>query len=969
MVHVTRHLLLGCVFVGLVSVTATTWGATTEPVAWTNDVNLTVTDSSIEKTAGCDGCDDAGAVSAQQIIGGDGYVEFMVPLVTKTMAAGLSHDDTDQSRGDIDFALRFVPSTFQNVVWTHLVNVTATGNSIEKTAGCNGCDDAGAASTQKIIEGDGYVEFTIPATTKTVSAGLSHRDPDAHRATIAFALRFVAGGVVEVRESGVAQAQTTFVAGDVFRVAVTGGQVTYSKKRDRKNVVFYTSAILPVYPLRLDTSLEDLNARVDNAVIAGTLSVGVVEVRENDVLQAQTTFEERDIFRVAIVGGQVKYLKKGVAFYTSAKRPDYPLLLDTSLEDLNARFVNAVISGDLMPSTGCPEPAPLAPFAGTTEFNNTVRGQMWIHDNVWWGAFSDASTGIYFYKLEGDRWVKGDLIDRNFAAGKPDTVFNGANLFILVYQSGSLARLYKYSSTWPSQTFSLDANFPVDLPLAGKATVIALAQDSTGRLWATYTSGRDVHVIWSIWASSPELDYTVWDTNGVVLASDVADFTTEAAALVSFGPGAIGVVWGNQALKEIAFRFHNDSDDPDVGWSEKEIVDCCADVGSVADDHQSLRAAPDGRLFLIAKDSIDKGHIHLYIRDVDGTWGQKTVLHPDPNAEPTRPVLLLDVENQHAYVIYKNSVDDGRIYFRRSPMDGPSFDTFCVFLEPPFSASGSPTNPTSTKENVNGITDLVAAVSRKGQIYSARLDLPSSTDPGSFRASSQSVVTETSTGSESLVTATSAWAESLVTVTTASLESLVTATVGRAWAMAGTSPAEFEVIWDGRLSSSRVPADDSQWAWLRARGVNTIVSLDDTMADVGKYGFESFLWVPLGAGVPSTEVEAERFLRFIQRRDNQPAHISGSGDRRAVMVALARYAIDGWTIESALAEAQGLNGGAPLASRQVEWLLAWAASHRPGSHRSSLGSTPDPTPSEATSTVTSTTMSAGSTLATDDLAL
>jgi hypothetical protein len=72
------------------------------------------------------------------------------------------------------------------------------------------------------------------------------------------------------------------------------------------------------------------------------------------------------------------------------------------------------------------------------------------------------------------------------------------------------------------------------------------------------------------------------------------------------------------------------------------------------------------------------------------------------------------------------------------------------------------------------------------------------------------------------------------------------------------------------------------------------------------------------------------------------------------MVALVRYAIDGWAIQRALAEGQRLNGGAPLAREQVEWLLGWAGRHLPGSHRLNRQSTRDSTPAGATPTWAST---------------
>jgi hypothetical protein len=145
---------------------------------------------------------------------------------------------------------------------------------------------------------------------------------------------------------------------------------------------------------------------------------------------------------------------------------------------------------------------------------------------------------------------------------------------------------------------------------------------------------------------------------------------------------------------------------------------------------------------------------------------------------------------------------------------------------------------------------------------------------------------------------------------------------------------EFEVIWEDRLSTSQVPASDAQWGRLRDLGIRTIVNLDEVMYDFGRFGFENFLWVRVAPGMPPTRVPPEIFLRFIQLPDNQPAHISSAApDARATMVALLRYAIDGWSLRRALRAAERLNDGDELSDEQVAWLEDWADRHRPGSHR------------------------------------
>src|SRR5207253_1685338 len=163
--------------------------------------------------------------------------------------------------GDFTFT---TASLAQNVVWTALVNVTASGNSLRKTAGCDGCGDAGAVSTQSIASGDGYVEFTASETTTNRGAGLSNGNTDNSLADIDFAIFLTPSGWADVREHGVWKADIQYGAGTVFRVAVVGGRVQYSKN----GAVFYTSAVPPTYPLLVDTTFWSLNGTITNAVIS-----------------------------------------------------------------------------------------------------------------------------------------------------------------------------------------------------------------------------------------------------------------------------------------------------------------------------------------------------------------------------------------------------------------------------------------------------------------------------------------------------------------------------------------------------------------------------------------------------------------------------------------------------------------------------------------------------------------------------
>jgi hypothetical protein len=160
----------------------------------------------------------------------------------------------------------------ENVVWIEKVNTTATGNSLQKTSGCQLCHDAGAASNKQITSGDGYVEFTVTSNPGWSRFGLSNGNTSVSNGEINFGIDLdgLFQNAAEIWENG---AYTGIFTGsnavDVFRIAVESGVVRYYKN----GVLWYTSTVAPTYPLLADASFRELNATISNAVISGTLSL------------------------------------------------------------------------------------------------------------------------------------------------------------------------------------------------------------------------------------------------------------------------------------------------------------------------------------------------------------------------------------------------------------------------------------------------------------------------------------------------------------------------------------------------------------------------------------------------------------------------------------------------------------------------------------------------------------------------
>ncbi len=157
------------------------------------------------------------------------------------------------------------PTSCQAVEWTSLVNVVATGNTIQKPSEALSGWNAGAVSSLSIRSGDGYVQATIDALNTLRMFGLGNGNDSVHYRDIEFAA-YLDDDTLRVYESGLYKATDgTMAVGDTVRVAVEGGHVKYYHN-DR---LFYTSTVMPRYPLLLDTALHTPGGRIADALICG----------------------------------------------------------------------------------------------------------------------------------------------------------------------------------------------------------------------------------------------------------------------------------------------------------------------------------------------------------------------------------------------------------------------------------------------------------------------------------------------------------------------------------------------------------------------------------------------------------------------------------------------------------------------------------------------------------------------------
>jgi hypothetical protein len=162
-----------------------------------------------------------------------------------------------------------VPVSAQGARWMSLINVTAAGNKLQKTGGCDGCPDGSAVSEQQ-VSGTGALQFTATETGTLRFAGLASSGIGTQPADLSFAFR-LQGGTLEVRESGAYRSETSFQTGDALRIAVENGTVKYSKNGS----VFYTSANQAGQALRVHAIFFSANATIGDVTIGTGSSAAV----------------------------------------------------------------------------------------------------------------------------------------------------------------------------------------------------------------------------------------------------------------------------------------------------------------------------------------------------------------------------------------------------------------------------------------------------------------------------------------------------------------------------------------------------------------------------------------------------------------------------------------------------------------------------------------------------------------------
>jgi hypothetical protein len=339
-------------------------------------------------------------------------------------------------------------------------------------------------------------------------------------------------------------------------------------------------------------------------------------------------------------------------------------------------------------------PTPTAP---TSE---KPQSKLWFHDGLWWAVMYDPATSFYrIFKLDPttNAWVATSAaVDTRENIGN-DAKWDGQRLYVLSHARATSAtgaayvRRYTYDAA--TKEYTRVATTQIH---AGGANAMVLDKDTTGVLWATWTSAGKVFV------THTTTDDATWRAAYVLPVPEATGLSTampEIASVVAYG-GKIGIMWSDQNRWAYRFASHVDGA-PDTAWT----VTTPLRSPEISDDHMNIKAIegdPSGSVFAAVKTSLnapDEPMMILLVLRPNGTWAQHTVFNVVD--QHTRPLVLINQEARRVHVFATAPCCvGGNVYVKTANLDDIAFKDG---IGTPFirlSTDPNVNNPSSTKQPV-----------------------------------------------------------------------------------------------------------------------------------------------------------------------------------------------------------------------------------------------------------------------------
>lgn len=362
-------------------------------------------------------------------------------------------------------------------------------------------------------------------------------------------------------------------------------------------------------------------------------------------------------------------------------------------------------------------------YGGTVLSSPTAEkpeSKVWWNDGYWWASMWNpprARYEIYRHNVGNHVWTTTQTAIDDRPLSLADALWDGSRLYVVshVYDKDAApadtvldaARLYRYSYSPASDTYTLDPGFPVLVNDSVSETLV-LEKDSTGRLWVTWTEDGDVMV------NRSTANDRIWGVPFRLPVQDGSARSDDISSIVAFGGDRVGILWSDQKDDRFYFAVHEDGA-ADLDWLGPETALVDPGDESIADDHLNLATCDaTGYVFAAVKTGMpepEDPEIVLIKRAPDGTWSDAT--WSTDLDDHTRPILVVSCETNTAYIFATATLTGNQeaIFVKATNLDTMEFPPG---LGTPFIESEEDedlNNPTSTKQAATAESGILVLAS------------------------------------------------------------------------------------------------------------------------------------------------------------------------------------------------------------------------------------------------------------------
>ncbi|HEX5689531.1 MAG TPA: hypothetical protein VFX76_05995, partial [Roseiflexaceae bacterium] len=318
------------------------------------------------------------------------------------------------------------------------------------------------------------------------------------------------------------------------------------------------------------------------------------------------------------------------------------------------------------PATAAPADVGYRDFQFGANCNSTPTGEkpeskLWWNDGFWWGSLCTPGNVYHIYRFNTttQSWVDTGTPLDDRPSTKADVLWDGQKLYVASHifstigeplvTPGLWGRLYRYSYSVTTKTYTLDAGFPVDVT-RGRSETLVIEKAPSGQLWVTYVENGQVMVNYSNGSDN------VWATPFALPVSGASNVSTDdISSIITFDRNTttprVGVLWSNQNTNRMYFATHVDGTAVTV-WKSFAVSIRSTSNPTPADDHISIKLQGDGAgIYAVTKTSnLGPNEPYIVLLSCRSACSSATKWRTTPvykvSDAQTRAMLLLDTSNR-----------------------------------------------------------------------------------------------------------------------------------------------------------------------------------------------------------------------------------------------------------------------------------------------------------------------------------